>query len=157
VACKLLFFFKLFKTVYSQIVLCKEESCYLVSIEAPTSLEFVVLQCDVPIELVDMEKYAANMSYGEVDALVSSVIEGPTFCRLTVFLFLQNNNFLLATYRCPADTNRVEFKFRSIEGQHGTLQLYITPNLQPKCCELKRFPIRPLALHMRTHSFDEKR
>jgi hypothetical protein len=53
-------------------VLLKEEACNLVSIEAPTSLEFVVLQSDVPIELVDMERYSENMSYGETDPLVAA-------------------------------------------------------------------------------------
>ena len=64
---------------------------------------------------------------------------------------------MLATYRCQANTTRLELKIRSIEGQHGTLQVYITPRLQPKTCQLRCYPIKPLSLHQRTHTFDEER
>ena len=74
-----------------------------------------------------------------------------------VLPFLQQGNFLLATYRCQANTTRLELKIRSIEGQYGTLQAYITPRLQPKTCQVRQYQIRPLSLHQRTHVFDEKR
>ena len=37
--------------------------------------------------------------------------------------------------------------FRTIEGQHGHLQAYITPRLQPKTCIVKQYQIKPLSLH----------
>lgn len=55
------------------------------------------------------------------------------------------------------NTNRIDLKFRTIEGQHGTLQTYITPVLQPKCCQQRKYSIAPLSLHMITHSFDDNR
>lgn len=64
---------------------------------------------------------------------------------------------MLATYRCQANTTRLELKIRSIEGQYGTLQAYITPRLQPKTCQVKQYQIRPLSLHQRTHIFDDNR
>jgi hypothetical protein len=73
------------------------------------------------------------------------------------FSLLQEGNFLLATYRCQANTTRLQLKIRSIEGQYGNLQAYVTPRLQPKTCQVVRYRIRPLSLHQRTHSFDENR
>lgn len=72
-------------------------------------------------------------------------------------LFLQSGNFLLATYRCQANTTRLELKIRSIEGQYGTLQAYITPRLQPKSCQVRQYQIKPLSLHQRTHVLDDSR
>lgn len=48
-------------------------------------------------------------------------------------------------------------KVRSIEGQYGTLQAYITPRLQPKTCQVRQYQIKPLSLHQRTHSIDPAR
>ena len=70
---------------------------------------------------------------------------------------LQSGNVLLATYRCQANTTRLEIKIRTIEGQYGTLLAYVTPRLQPKCCQVQEYKIKPLSLHMRTHRFDTTR
>lgn len=63
----------------------------------------------------------------------------------------------MATYRCQINTNRLEVKIRTIEGQYGVLQAYITPLLQPKCCQLRQYDIKPLSLHLRIYNFDETR
>lgn len=55
------------------------------------------------------------------------------------------------------DVNRLDLKFRTIEGYHGTLKAFITPNIQPKVSQLQEHPIRPLSLHMRIHAFDVDR
>ena len=41
-----------------------------------------------------------------------------------------------ATYHLQANTTRLEIKIRTIEGQYGTLTAYVTPRLQPKCCQV---------------------
>lgn len=46
---------------------------------------------------------------------------------------------------------------RSIEGQYGILQAYVTPKMEPKSCRVRQYQIRPLSLHQRVHSFDEER
>ena len=46
---------------------------------------------------------------------------------------------------------------RSIEGQQGQLQVYITPRLEPKTCCLCQYSIKPLSLHQRIHTFDNTR
>lgn len=63
----------------------------------------------------------------------------------------------MATYRCQIDKNRVDLKFRTVEGQHGILQAFITPNIQPKVSQLQQYPIKPLSLHMRVYSFNTTR
>uniref|UniRef100_A0A8W7PJF4 Bardet-Biedl syndrome 7 protein homolog n=1 Tax=Anopheles coluzzii TaxID=1518534 RepID=A0A8W7PJF4_ANOCL len=113
-------------------LLSKDDATYLLSLEIPTPIEHVLLQCDAPITLLDVEKNTAVVSFSECDKL--------------------SGNSLLASYRCQLNTNRIDLKFRTIEGQTGTLQVYITPNLQPKCCQLKRYPIAPLSLHMIVHN-----
>ncbi|XP_035903414.1 Bardet-Biedl syndrome 7 protein-like [Anopheles stephensi] len=113
-------------------VLSKDDATFLLSLEIPTPIEHVLLQCDAPITLLDVEKNTAVVSFSECDKL--------------------SGNSLLASYRCQLNTNRIDLKFRTIEGQSGTLQVYITPNLQPKCCQLKRYPIKPLSLHMIVHN-----
>uniref|UniRef100_A0A182QGI9 Bardet-Biedl syndrome 7 protein homolog n=1 Tax=Anopheles farauti TaxID=69004 RepID=A0A182QGI9_9DIPT len=113
-------------------VLSKDDATFLLSLEIPTPIEHVLLQCDAPITLLDVEKNTAVVSFSECDKL--------------------SGNSLLASYRCQLNTNRIDLKFRTIEGQSGTLQVYITPNLQPKCCQLKRYPIKPLSLHVIVHN-----
>ncbi|XP_016117674.1 Bardet-Biedl syndrome 7 protein-like, partial [Sinocyclocheilus grahami] len=54
-------------------------------------------------------------------------------------------------------TTRLELKVRSIEGQYGTLQAYVTPRLQPKTCQVRQYQIKPLSLHQRTHAIDQER
>ncbi len=39
---------------------------------------------------------------------------------------------------------------RTIEGHYGTLQLYITSKIQPRCSMLRRHTIKPLSLHQRS-------
>lgn len=56
-------------------------------------------------------------------------------------LGFQSGNKLLATYRCQADTTRIEMRIRSIEGRGGTLRAYIVPDMRPKMCQV-RFYLR---------------
>ncbi|XP_049544780.1 Bardet-Biedl syndrome 7 protein-like [Anopheles darlingi] len=113
-------------------MLSKSDATYLLSLEIPTPIEHVLLQCDAPLSLLDVEKNSAVVSFSECDKL--------------------SGNSLLASYRCQLNTNRIDLMFRTIEGQTGTLQVYITPNLQPKCCQLKRYHIKPLSLHAIIHN-----
>lgn len=80
------------------------------------------LQSDVPIDLLDVDKNSAVVSFSECDSEVSCVTSfytGQTYCTHEVtnllltllFCFQQpNGNFLLATYRCQANTTRLELK-----------------------------------------------
>ncbi|XP_069781264.1 Bardet-Biedl syndrome 7 protein isoform X2 [Narcine bancroftii] len=114
-----------------------DDASYSLTLEVQTAIDNVLLQSDVPIDLLDVDKNSAVVSFSGCDP--------------------ENGNFLLATYRCQANTTRLELKIRSIEGQHGTLQAYITPRLQPKSCHVHQYQIKPLSLHQRTHVIDHNR
>ncbi|XP_027010318.1 Bardet-Biedl syndrome 7 protein isoform X1 [Tachysurus fulvidraco] len=118
--------------------LCQEDASYSLTLEVQTAIDNLLLQSDVPIDLLDVDKNSAVVSFSECDSE-------------------PNGNFLLATYRCQANTTRLELKVRSIEGQYGTLQAYVTPRLQPKTCQVRQYQIKPLSLHQRTHSIDHSR
>lgn len=45
-------------------------------------------------------------------------------------------------------------RLRTIEGQSGTLQIYVTSQVQPKCCRRILIPIYALSLHKRQHLDD---
>ncbi|XP_048390494.1 Bardet-Biedl syndrome 7 protein isoform X4 [Stegostoma tigrinum] len=124
-------------SVNDKFTLNRDDASYSLTIEVQTAIDNVLLQSDVPIDLLDVDKNSAVVSFSGCDA--------------------ENGNFLLATYRCQANTTRLELKIRSIEGQHGTLQAYITPRLQPKTCQVHQYRIKPLSLHQRTHAIDHSR
>lgn len=51
----------------------------------------------------------------------------------------------------------MELKIRTEEGEKGTLQVYVTPLVQPKCSRNLQYDIKALSLHYRIHDFDNKR
>lgn len=126
-------------SVNDKFTLCQDDASYSLTLEVQTAIDNLLLQSDVPIDLLDVDKNSAVVSFSECDSEQ------------------HNGNFLLATYRCQANTTRLELKVRSIEGQYGTLQAYITPRLQPKTCQVRQYQIKPLSLHQRTHSIDQER
>ncbi len=63
----------------------------------------------------------------------------------------------MVTYRCQINTTRLDIKIRTIEGQYGLLQAYVTSRIQPKNCLVKQYVIKPLSLHQRCHVIDENR
>lgn len=116
-------------------VLNRDDASYSLSIEVQTAIDVVMLQSNVPVDLLDSEKNSAVVSYSPCDP--------------------ESGNYLLVTYRCQANTANLEVKIRSIEGQYGTLKAYVTPRLQPKCCQVREYKIKPLSLHRRTHTVQD--
>ncbi|XP_068440993.1 Bardet-Biedl syndrome 7 protein isoform X2 [Clinocottus analis] len=125
-------------SINDKFTLSQDDASYSLTLEVQTAIDNLLLQSDVPIDLLDVDKNSAVVSFSECDSE-------------------PNGNFLLATYRCQANTTRLELKVRSIEGQYGTLQAYITPRLQPKTCQVRQYQIKPLSLHQRIHSIDLER
>uniref|UniRef100_A0A0N5A236 Bardet-Biedl syndrome 7 protein homolog n=1 Tax=Parastrongyloides trichosuri TaxID=131310 RepID=A0A0N5A236_PARTI len=117
----------------------KELACYTLSIELVLPIDFVVLQSNVNVELMDVDKNLSVVSLTNTE------------------LFPEHGNALLATYRCQSNTNRIEIRIRSVEGQYGVLKAYIVPRGLPKTCQLRTYSIKPLALHEKIHDFDENR
>ncbi|GFG34141.1 hypothetical protein Cfor_08141 [Coptotermes formosanus] len=126
-----------FISINDKMTLCREDASYSLTLEVQTAIDNVLIQSDVPIDLLDVEKNSAVVSYSACEP--------------------GSGNYLLATYRCQMNTTRLELRLRTIEGQHGTLRTYVTPLVQPKCCQVRQYMIKPLSLHMRCHSFDPQR
>lgn len=55
------------------------------------------------------------------------------------------------------NTNGLELKIRSDEGNKGTIHTYVTSLLQPKCCRVMSYDIKPLSMHYRLYHFEEDR
>ncbi|XP_028129556.1 Bardet-Biedl syndrome 7 protein homolog [Diabrotica virgifera virgifera] len=123
--------------VKDSFVLDKKTSTYNLSIEVPTAIDNILLQCNTEIDLLDVEKNSAVVSYCNSE--------------------MQDDNFLLATYRCQINTNRLDLKIRTVEGKKGMLQAYVTPLVQPKCSRVIKYEIKALSLHYRLHQFDTNR
>ena len=114
-----------------------DDATYILSIELPSPIENILVQSDIPLEMLDVDSNTAVVSRSECDR--------------------NDGNMLLCCYRCQVNTNRVDLKFRTVEGQHGILRVYITPNIQPKCCQLRTYTIHPLSLHIMVHKYDTTR
>nr|CAD7256790.1 unnamed protein product [Timema shepardi] len=125
---------KMLMTAWAEMILNKEDASYSLMLEVQSPIDNVLIQSDVPLDLLDVERNSAVVSYSDCDP--------------------SSGNYLLATYRCQMNTTRLELKIRTIEGQHGTLRAYITPLVQPKCCQVRMYQIKPLSLHTRSHSYD---
>lgn len=53
-------------------VLCKEDASYNLTIEIPSPIEFVLLQSDVPIKLLDVDKNTAVVSFSPCEPMVKT-------------------------------------------------------------------------------------
>jgi Bardet-Biedl syndrome 7 protein len=115
--------------------LAADDATYILSLELPSPIENILLQSDIALEILDVDGNTAVVSKSDNN----------------------DGSLLLCCYRCQVNTNRIDLKFRTIEGQHGKLRVYITPNITPKCCQLRTYAIRPLSLHILVHNFDESR
>lgn len=106
-----------------------DEARYELNIELSTPIDTVLLQCDVPVELLDAELDAAIVSRTP-----------------------NTSSGLLATFRCQDRANRLELCVRTSEGRYGNLYAYVWPRISPKTCQLASFHIKPLSLHTRMQS-----
>eukprot|EP00069_Balaena_mysticetus_P019254 bmy_02485T0 len=103
-------------SVNDKFTLNKDDASYSLILEVQTAIDNVLIQSDVPIDLLDVDKNSAVVSFSSCDS-----------------------------------------EIRSIEGQYGTLQAYVTPRIQPKTCQVRQYLIKPLSLHQRTHFIDHDR
>jgi len=104
-------------------------ACWILTIELDCPIESVALQCDVDVELLDVDANGAIISRSKPEP--------------------DSKSKLLAIYRSTETISRMEIKVRTVEGQHGTLQAFVIPKLSPKTAQLAAYDIRPLSLHQR--------
>ncbi|KAF7270542.1 hypothetical protein GWI33_016498 [Rhynchophorus ferrugineus] len=124
-------------SINSTFTLNRESATYLLTLEAPTAIDNILIHCNSRVELLDVEKNTAVVSYN--DPLETKP------------------GTLLATYRCQTNTNRIELKLQTHESEKAFLQAYVTPMLQPKCSRLLQFDIKALSLHYRIHEYEDSR
>eukprot|EP01006_Ploeotia_vitrea_P030187 TRINITY_DN62654_c0_g1_i1.p1 TRINITY_DN62654_c0_g1~~TRINITY_DN62654_c0_g1_i1.p1 ORF type:complete len:784 (+),score=456.15 TRINITY_DN62654_c0_g1_i1:348-2354(+) len=154
-------------TIKSRLKLLPDEACYVLSVEVQSPIDTIMLQSDVSVILMDNESSSAIVSQttsssnsgngnggdddvkqphggGAGGAFGNSI--GPNGVAGE-----EDNNELLATFRCQQQTNRVEIKLRTMEGKFGVLNVYVIPQITPKSCQKVSFQIKPLSLHEKVH------
>ncbi|KRY55616.1 Bardet-Biedl syndrome 7 protein [Trichinella britovi] len=123
--------------INDRFVLNSEETAYLLSVELPIAIDWILLRSEVAVSLLDIEKNSAVVSVTPTER--------------------NSKDALLITYRCQANMVRFEVKIRTIEGKYGNLELYISPRMNPGVCQICNYLIKPLSLHRRTQTFDDNR
>lgn len=145
-----------------QMSLIREEAAYLLTLEAATAIDNVLVQSDVPVDVLDVDRNSAVVSFSDCDPEVKCTyaslgIAYRTLLDLTMALPLQSRNKALVTFRCQLNTTRLDLRLRTVEGQAGALRVYVTPLVAPKCAALRVLRIAPLSLHARAHEADPNR
>mmetsp|Transcript_40095 Transcript_40095/g.99095 ORF Transcript_40095/g.99095 Transcript_40095/m.99095 type:complete len:815 (-) Transcript_40095:119-2563(-) len=122
--------------------LSEEEASYRLQIEISKPLDFVLLQSDVPMEVLDSVRTENGEELNAVgDDLSSSTIVSRTK--------VGQSNLLLATYRVTDNSTRITVRLRTIEGRYGSLTAYVVPKGTPKTAQAATYQIKPLSLHRR--------
>jgi Bardet-Biedl syndrome 7 protein len=106
----------------------QDDASYTLSLEVAVPIDVVILQSDNPIDVMDSEKNSAVVSFTDTDS-----------------------HQVLVTFRCQSNTNRLEAKIRTVEGQYGNMRVYVISRVSPKTGQLKVYPLKPLSHHKRTY------
>lgn len=101
-------------------------------LEVEMAIDVVILHCDISLDLIDCERNSAVISFNEPGEA--------------------NPSEILVTFRCQANTTRLEIRLRPVEGQHGLLSVHVISRITPKSCLTRSYEIRPLSLHKRQYS-----
>jgi len=123
--------------INDKLILNPDDASYSLTIEIQTPIDVVCLQADSPVDLLDADSNVAIVCRSPDDA--------------------DNGSKLLATFRCQDSVSRLEMKLRTIEGQFGTLQVYVIPRVTPKTCQVQSYSIKPLSLHQRVSQLEEEK
>ena len=109
-----------------------DDASYAVHIDSQYPINFIILQSNINIELLENENNNSILSLN------------PT---------LENDaNCLLATYRLiESNISKFEVRFRTIEGKAGNLTCFVVPNVSPKTSQVFKVPIKSLSLHEKTN------
>jgi Bardet-Biedl syndrome 7 protein len=108
-----------------------EQAAYNLTIESQFAMSFILINSEIPIELLDSEDHEATVTSSEEDGAV------------------------LITYRFPdSSSTRCQILFRNSEGQPGSLNIYVIPYQDPKVAQLLTVDIKPLSLHEKVLQVD---
>ncbi|GMR41579.1 hypothetical protein PMAYCL1PPCAC_11774 [Pristionchus mayeri] len=123
--------------IHESFELNKVTGYYILSISLVLPIEFIVLMSHVDFKLVDVEKSNAVVGYTKPK---------------------EHEEFRsIVTYRCQSSQTRVEMHMRIDEGEAGSILVLIVPDIKPECGQYRRYDLKHLSLHVRTHSFDSSR
>jgi Bardet-Biedl syndrome 7 protein len=67
----------------------------MLTLEVEIAIDAVIIQSDIPLDLIDCERNSAVISFND-----------------------NCSNQVLVTFRCQANTTRLEIKIRTIEGMY---------------------------------------
>lgn len=110
--------------IMHKLALVGEQAAYCLSLESQFPIQMILLQADIPIELLENDEHEATITSSE------------------------ENGQALITFRFSDKSHtRAQVLFRNSEGQPGTLNTYILPYLDPKIAQLVTIEIKPLSLH----------
>lgn len=112
--------------IRASLTLDSTNAAYLLTLELAVSIEMITFLADVDVSLI-----------------VASGTTAAVACNSAT------SGGLLACYTCEPGTTRLQFIVRSAEGQYGTLEVSIVPQLRPRTCCRRQFPICALSLHER--------
>ena len=117
--------------VSHKLSLLGDQAAYCLVVESQFPIGMVLVQAEMPIELLDNDEHEASISTAEEE------------------------HQTLITYRY-ADTahTRCKLMFRNSEGQPGALNVYVVPSLDPKIAQTITVEIKPLSLHEKVMSLN---
>lgn len=116
----------------------------------------MLFQSEIQLDLVDCERNGAVISFNDNQhsSFFNSKLKSSPF-QATNGTYLPNSSSqILATFRCQANTTRLEIKISSIEGQFGQFRAYVLTRVTPKSCQVRNYTIKALSLHKRKYLED---
>lgn len=113
-----------------KISLIGDQAAYSLAIESQFPISILIIQAEIPIELLDNEDH---------DAIINSTDE--------------DSQYLISYRYSDTAHTRSQILFRNSEGQPGNLSVYIIPCFEPKIAQMLTVEIKPLSLHEKVASF----
>lgn len=123
--------------INSKWLLDPADASYSLTLEIQMPIDIITLESDVALDIMDLDN---NIG------VVSKTTPPPgSDCKMLFALQLLDH------------VNRVELKFKMVEGQRGTLTAFVIPMTTPKSAQVQEFEIKPLCLHTRVPSVEPGR
>eukprot|EP00055_Hartaetosiga_balthica_P006364 m.19854 g.19854 ORF g.19854 m.19854 type:complete len:725 (+) comp5178_c0_seq2:35-2209(+) len=111
----------------------ESQSCNLLSIESEVSLDYIMIQSTIPLDLLDVEASTAVACFSQQPQ--------------------ESGNKVVATYTCGDGVTNFNVRIRSIEGQYGEINIFIVPQThgnETAVAHKHQLAIHALAMHRPT-------
>lgn len=130
--------------------LMERDATYQLVLEIPFPISAVVLQTDVPVDLLQPDGSSSVI----MSPTQTLVMEGASNDQKVhgggAATNAKQMEQVLATYRPTDDkVRRMKIRLRSVEGQYGELNAYVVSGTDPKNAQAVRLSIKPLSMHAR--------